>query len=150
MQSEKPAASRLSPRLVVASAAEAITWYTDAFGAEERERYTLPDGSIAHALLELEGATFALTDAAPQWNSKSPRDLGGSPVVLSLEVDDPDAAFERAVGHGAEVVFPLDTQPYGHRGGRVCDPFGHLWIIWKDVEQLSPDEVQKRMAAYGG
>lgn len=141
--------SSLIPRLVVSDAAAAIRWYGEAFGAKEVERYTLPDGGIAHAAVDIGGARLDLADAAPQWQTHDPHHFGGTPVALSLEVDDPDAAFERALACGAEVVFPLATQPYGHRAGRVLDPFGHPWILWKDVEGLSPEQIQARMAAYG-
>lgn len=148
--SPKPTADpTLSPRLVVRDAAKALAWYADAFGAVELERYTLPDGGIAHAALAVDDGVFALTEAEPKWNSRDPHDLGGSPVALSLKVADPDAFVTRAVERGATVVFPLADQPYGHRGGRIADPFGHLWIVWKVIEALTPDQIQARMAAYG-
>ncbi len=138
----------LTPRLVVRDVAAAIDWYIAAFGAKEIERYTLPDGAIAHAAIELHGAQVAFAEAAPKWHNHDPQALGGSPVLLSLEVDDPDALVEKAVAHGSTVIFPLADQPYGHRDGRIRDPFGHLWLVWKEVERLTPAEIQARMAAY--
>lgn len=138
----------LTPRLVVRDAADAIAWYLDAFEGCEIERYTLPDGALAHAAIEVHGARIAFAEAAPKWHNHDPLSLGGSGVILSLEVPDPDAVFTRALARGAKAIFPLADQPYGHRGGRLQDPYGHVWLIWKDVEQLSPAEVQKRMAAY--
>ncbi len=149
MPSEKPAYDPpLTPRLIVPDAPAAIAWYVDTLGARELERYTLPDGGVAHAALAVEGGVFALTEAAPHWHNRDPRDLGGSPVILSLKVADPDATVARAVERGASVVFPLADQPYGHRGGRIADPFGHLWIVFRVIEDLTPDQIQARMAAY--
>ena len=138
----------LTPRLVARDVAAAIEWYGAVFGARQVERYTLPDGAIAHAAIEVYGSRVAFAEAAPKWHNHDPVALGGSPVILSLEVDDPDAVFARALAHGARVIFPLADQPYGQRDGRFVDPFGHVWLIWKDVERLSPDEIQQRMAAY--
>lgn len=139
----------LTPRLVVSSAAEAITFYETVLGARELERYTLPSGRVVHAALALGGAVLALVDAAPAWNNVDPRSLGGSPVILTLEVDDPDAIAAAAVRRGARVIFPVADQSYGHREGRIEDPFGHLWILTKLVEALSPEEIQRRMDGFG-
>lgn len=120
--------SDLFPRLVVTDAARAIDFYTSAFGAKEVARYTDDStGRILHAELELAGVTLAVKDEGD--GDPAPPTLGGTPVVMALYVDDADAVGARMERHGATVVFPIEDQPYGERGGRLADPFGHLWMI---------------------
>jgi PhnB protein len=120
--------SDLYPRLVVIGADRAIEFYNSAFGAKEVARYTdEATGRVHHAELELAGVTFAVKDEGD--GDPAPPTLGGSPVVMALYVDDADAVGRRMEQHGATVVFPIEDQPYGGRGGRLADPFGHLWMI---------------------
>lgn len=115
------------PRLVVTDAARAIDFYVAAFGAKETERHAGPDGKIVHAAVQLGDFVVAVKDE--DGGDPAPTSLGGSPVILALQVDDPDAvgaAMERA---GATVVYPIQDWEYGRRGGRLADPFGHLWMI---------------------
>lgn len=135
----------LAPRLVVAAADEAITFYTDALGAQLTERYTAPSGKVVHAALDIGGFTVALKDEDEY--DPAPTTLGGSPVVVSLTVDDADTVADRMIKHGATVVYPVADQPYGQRGGRVMDPSGHLWMISQTIEDLSPSEIQQRTDA---
>lgn len=139
----------LIPRLVVAGAADAIAFYEAVFGARELERYTMPEGPIVHAALAIGEAVIGLTDAKPAFHNRDPKDLGGTPVILTLEVDDPDAVAREAVRRGAKVIFPVKDQLYGRREGRIEDPFGHMWILSKILETLSPDEIQRRVDAFG-
>lgn len=134
--------SRMYPRLVVSDGAKAIDFYTAAFGAELLARFTDPAGRIVHAELAVGGATVAVKDEGD--GDPAPTTLGGSPVIIALDVDDADAlgaAMERA---GATVVYPISDQPYGSRGGRLADPFGHLWMISQQLEDLTPEEIQRR------
>lgn len=120
------------PRLVVIGADRAIEFYTTVFGAKEINRYTDEDtGRIVHAELELARVTFAVKDEGD--GDPAPPTLGGSPVIMALYVADADAVGERMVQHGATVIYPIDDQPYGERGGRLADPFGHLWMIAQKV-----------------
>jgi PhnB protein len=136
---------RLIPRLVVADAAAAITFYRAAFGASEVACHRGGDGKVVHAELSLGGAPLYLKDA----DSYDPVPPGpGS--LLSLYVPDVDEVFAAATAAGAQVIFPLQTQFYGERGGRVRDPFGHQWIISTIVEELPPEEVSRRTAAWKG
>ena len=137
----------LTPRLVVRGADRALDFYQRAFEARIEERYADDSGHVVHAALSIGGATIALTEEQRDWNNASPDSLGGSPVILNLVVDDVDALGERLLGAGAEVVFPIADQFYGHREGRFRDPFGHLWIVTQIVERLSPAEIQKRLRA---
>jgi PhnB protein len=118
----------LLPRLIVADAVRAIDFYAAAFGAEEIERHAGDDGKIVHAELRFDGVTLTLKDEEPETTDVGPATLGGSPVILTLEVTDADAAAARMEKAGATVVYPIADWPYG-RMGRLRDPFGHVWMI---------------------
>ena len=138
---------RLVPLLVVRAAADAIDFYVRAFGATEVVRYdNKVDATISHADLAIDDALFSITEEARAWNSDAPPSLGGSPVVLQLVVADAGASLERACAAGASVVFaPQDF--CGERMARLRDPFGHLWILRQRVEDLTPEENQRRRDA---
>jgi uncharacterized glyoxalase superfamily protein PhnB len=121
----------IMPRLVVDGAPAALEFYTSALGAVEQERYEL-DGRIAHALILIDGQPVALKDADE--TDRSPRSLGGTPVILSIDVPDADAVAGRMVGAGATVIFAVDDHGYGYRDGRVEDPYGHQWLISQKLE----------------
>jgi PhnB protein len=134
----------IRPRLVVRDGAAAIDFYTSAIGAEELHRFADPSGRIVDAELRVGDDVFSLTEEQDDVNL-SPTTLGGSPLLLTLTVDDADAvgaAMERA---GAEVVFPIDDQFYGRREGRLRDPFGHLWIVGQVIESLTDEEIDARL-----
>lgn len=135
----------VSPYLTVRDAAAAIEFYASAFGAEERAmRLTGPSGEIVHAEIDIGGSLIMLSEEAPQFGTQSPQALGGTSVRLSLHVDDVDATAERAVAAGAKLLIPVSEQFYGHRSGRLEDPFGHVWVISTVVEEMSREEMQKR------
>jgi PhnB protein len=135
----------LYPRLVVRDASAAIDFYVAAFGATELERYTDPAGRIVHAAVRIGGMTVAVKDEGD--GDPAPPSLGGSPVIIALDVTDADAVAAAMVANGATVVYPVSDWEYGSRGGRLADPFGHLWMISQELEQLSPDEIQRRTTA---
>ncbi len=135
---------RLYARLVVDDGAAAIDCYTAGLGATELVRYAEPSGRIVHAELGLGGDVFSLTEADGDL-SRSPRQLGGSGLLLTLVVADADQVGTDFVAAGAEVVIPIADQYYGRREGRLRDPFGHLWIISQDAEDLPEDEIRRRM-----
>ncbi len=114
------------PRLVVSDGARAIDFYAAAFGAIEKERHTGPDGRIVHAELAIGGVRVAVKDEGD--GDPAPTTLGGTPVVMALDVGDPDGVAGAMLRHGATVVHPISDQPYG-RGGRLADPFGHQWML---------------------
>jgi len=132
----------LTPRLVVRGADDALDFYRRAFGAEIVERYVDEANVVVHAAFSIGGAVVALTEERHEWNNNAADSLGGSPVLLNLVVDDADAVGERLEAAGAQAVFPIADQYYGHREGRFRDPYGHLWIITTIVEKLSLSEVQ--------
>jgi uncharacterized glyoxalase superfamily protein PhnB len=131
------------PRLVVSDAARAIEFYAEAFGAKEVERYTDPSGKIVHAEVRIGELRLTLKDEDD--GDPSPTTLGGSAVLLSLEVDDADALGAAMLAAGATVVYPIADQPYGSRGGRLADPFGHLWMVDQKIEDLTQDQIQTRL-----
>ena len=89
-----------------------------------------------------------LSDESPQWDSPGPQTLGGASVTIALEVPDVDAVVERAVAEGATLTFPVQDQFYGQRSGRIVDPFGHVWSVSTTIAQVSPEEMQRRAAAW--
>ena len=139
--------SNVTPYLVIKGAAAAIDFYKKAFGATELMRMPHPDGRIGHAELKFGDSHVMLADEFPEMNVVSPQTLGNSPVGLLLYVDDVDATFAKAVALGATVNKPLADQFYGDRTGTVVDPFGHKWTIATHKEDVSPEEMQRRIAA---
>jgi PhnB protein len=124
----------LTPMLTVGNAAEAVEFYTRAFGATEVSRLTTPSGQIV-AEMSIEGLPFFVLDENPKAFNMSPKALGGTTVRVSLIADDPDALTKRALGAGATEVFPIADQSYGMRQGRVEDPYGHHWLIGKLLDK---------------
>jgi PhnB protein len=138
----------LTPYLTVRGAAEAIEFYKRAFGAEEQIRMPSPDGkTIGHAQIVIGDSILMLADEHPQFN-KSPQTLNGTAVSLLLYVEDVDAVFQRALDAGATVKLPLEDKFYGDRSGSVTDPFGHFWTLSTHVEDVSSEEMQRRMAEF--
>jgi uncharacterized glyoxalase superfamily protein PhnB len=138
----------ITPQLVVKGVAEAIAWYTMAFGANELLRNTAPDGtSIMHSELLLGDSRFFVVDEVPG-PMASPGTLGGSPVTLHLYVHDVDALFHRAVDAGANVLMPVADQFWGDRYGMLVDPFGHRWSMASRIEDLSPKALQERAGSW--
>src|SRR6266850_5013475 len=138
----------ITPYLSVNDAAAAIEFYKTAFGATEIMRLPGPDGKLGHAEVRIGNAVVMLADEAPDSGSLSPKTLGGSPVRLHMYVADVDAFFEKAVAAGAKILIPIADQFYGDRSGRLEDPFGHVWLVSTHTEDVSPEEMQKRMEAY--
>jgi PhnB protein len=134
----------LSASLVVNDAEAAIDFYRRAFGATERYRLTDPSsGKVGHAELDVNGSMFMLGEENPKMN-KSPQTLGGTPVKFCLMVDDADSVFEQAIAAGATSQMPLANMFYGYRTGSLLDPFGHEWLIQTLIEEVSPEEMQRR------
>jgi PhnB protein len=121
----------LHPRLVVADAPAAIEFYVNVLGATEEQRHT-HDGKVVNAALALAGTAFAVKDEGH--GDPSPDTLGGTTVVFTLTVDDPDALVADAVSAGATVVYPVTDHEYG-RAGRIQDPWGHQWMVWGTASQ---------------
>ncbi len=122
------------PRLIVRDVDAAIEFYQKAFCAELVERFAEPDGRVGFAKLTLGDFPLSLSEEVSEWGWISPVSLGGSPVLIQLELEDCDMVAEKMVAERAEVVIPIKDRPYGKREGRIRDPFGHLWILSQQVE----------------
>lgn len=142
---------QLTPYLCIDGAAEAIAFYGKVFGAKERMRMPAPNGKIGHAELQIGDSVVMLSDEYPEMDVRGPKSIGGTPTTLSLYVDDVDTVVARAVEHGAKLLRPVKDEFYGDRSGQIEDPFGHRWSIATHVEDISPEEMQRRAAeAMGG
>lgn len=137
----------VTPRLVVADGMAAIDFYRRAFGAEEHgDRFMTPDGVVIHAEIRIGDAIVMIAQEPGETRSaaRAPDAGGGSPaVIMETYWPDVDAVWERALGAGAEVIFPLDDQFYGDRAGRIRDPFGHQWILSQRIRDLSPADLAR-------
>ena len=139
----------VTPALTVRGVAQAIEFYTRAFGARELGRMPAPDGQhIWHAELQLGDARLMLADEFPDMGGRAPESLGGTPVSLHLYVEDADAVVQRAVDAGATMLQPLVDAFWGDRYGKLKDPFGHEWSIATHVEDVSEEEMRRRAEAF--
>src|SRR5271168_1021106 len=133
--------------LVVRDAPRAIEFYKEAFGATELMRMNDLDGNIVHAQIKIGDSHIDIAPEQGKYN-RSPQSLGGSSVPIGLYVENVDAFAERAIAAGAKVIFPIDDWFYGDRGGRLEDPFGHMWIVSTHKEDVAPDEMSRRAAEW--
>jgi PhnB protein len=140
---------RVTPYLCVDGAADAIEWYRDVLGFQERGRMNGPDGKVGHAELELDGSVLMMADPFPG-GEQPPKALGGSPVFMMVYVTDVDDVFARAIKAGATEIAAPQDQFYGDRSGQFEDPFGHRWNVASHIEDVPPDEMEKRAAAAMG
>lgn len=137
----------ITPYLVCQGAADAITFYTAAFGAIETVRMPGPDNKVMHAELRIGSSMLMLADENPERGALSPQTVGGSPVSIFIYTEDVDAVFARAVEAGAKGVAPPTDMFWGDRFGQLVDPFGHSWAIATHKEDVSGEEMEKRMQA---
>ena len=135
----------ITPHLIVRDAARAIEFYKQAFGAKERGVMKGPDGKVMHAELQIGDSIVMLADEMPEFGSRSPQSIGGSPTGLHIYTDNVDAAFDRAVKAGAQVEMPVMEQFWGDRYGKLKDPFGHSWSVATHVKDLSAEEMKRGM-----
>ena len=134
----------VTPYLTIKDAARAIEFYRKAFGAQVLINMTGPEGKLMHAEIKIGDSIVMLSDECPEMGSKSPDSLKGTPTMLYLYVDNVDAFFDKAVKAGAKVERKVEDQFYGDRSGTLLDPFGHRWGVATHVEDVSPDELQRR------
>jgi PhnB protein len=134
----------VTPYLAVPNANEAIDFYTRALGAKERVRMPGPGDSIMHAELEIGDSLIMLSDPFPQASTKTPKELGGTSVNIFVYDEDIDALYKQAVDAGATSLMEPDDMFWGDRFGLVQDPFGHTWTIATHIEDVPPEEMQKR------
>ncbi|HVH80881.1 MAG TPA: VOC family protein [Stellaceae bacterium] len=137
----------LTPYLIVPDGAGAVRFYEQVFGAKLRLKLARPDGKLGHTELEIGDSVVMLADEHPDHHAYPPRHFGGSPVTLHLYVEDVDALVARAVAAGARLTRPVENQFYGDRSGSFTDPSGHVWHVATHVEDVPPDEINRRAAA---
>jgi PhnB protein len=135
----------VTPYLIIKGAADALEFYKKAFGAVERFRMAGPDGSIGHAEIQIGDSIIMLGDECPEMGHPSVQSLGGSPVGFYIYLENVDEAFQRAVDAGAKVSRPLENKFYGDRTGSVSDPFGYEWSFATHVEEVTPEEMSRRI-----
>jgi uncharacterized glyoxalase superfamily protein PhnB len=140
----------ITPHIVVKGGEKAMAFYKKAFDAKERDGgciFKMPNGMIGHAELIIGDSPIMLADEAPDWGAFSPLTKGGSSVCIHLYVTDADKIFAQAIAAGATAVMPMGDAPWGDRYGKLKDPFGHEWSIATHKEDMSPEEINKRLQA---
>jgi PhnB protein len=135
-----------TPYLIIRGAARALDFYKAAFGAMELFRMPMPGDRIGHAEIRIGDSPIMLADECPEMGAQSPEALGGTSVSLMLYVDDADAMTAQAVAAGATVIRPIQNQFYGDRSATLSDPFGHKWTIATHIEDVSKEEMDRRLA----
>jgi PhnB protein len=143
---------RVTPCLIVQGGAKALEFYADVFGATERMRFPGPDGSIAHAEIQIGDSVVIVEEESPYRGTQAPPAAGlpGTPVFLFIYIEDVDAVVARAVELGATLQRAPEDQFYGDRDSYIVDPFGHGWTVASHVEDVSPEELMRRMAELQG
>jgi PhnB protein len=141
----------MQPYFVVKDTPAAIEFYKKAFGMQEIMRMLMPDGqTVMHAELRMGDSVLMLSEENPQWNTKSPQTLGGSPVTIHCCVENVDELFAQVVAAGCKVKMPPSDMFWGDRMCGVEDPFGHHWSLAQHIEDVSPEEMQRRGDAFFG
>jgi PhnB protein len=136
-----------TPYLVIKGAAAAIDFYKKVFGATEIMRMPGPGGTVMHAELKFGDSIIMMADEFPDMGFRGPQSIGGTPVGINLYFPDVDARFALALKNGATEKRPVQNQFYGDRSGTIVDPFGHLWTIATHVEDVAPEEMNRRFEA---
>lgn len=138
----------VTPYMIIENASAAIDYYGTAFEASEVMRLEGPDGTVAHAELRIGAGHIMLAEENIDAGWKGPGAVGGNPVSMLIYVDDVDTVFRRALEAGGRELKPLTDQFYGDRSGTLADPFGHVWTVATHIEDVSPAEMQRRMAKF--
>ena len=134
------------PYLIVKGAAQALDFYQKAFGAEVTVRMDAKD-SVVHSEMRIGDSVVMLADEVPAMGHVGPQTLGGTSTTLVVYVQDVDTVFARAIAAGAKEQRPLKNEFYGDRAGSLIDPFGHMWMLQTHVEDVAPEEMERRMQA---
>jgi uncharacterized glyoxalase superfamily protein PhnB len=142
-----PVIREVFPYLIVRDGAAAIDYYVRVFGAEETFKLADPSGRVGHAELRFGPATVMLADEHPEHGIHGPPEGGVAGSRIHLHVDDVDALAARAADAGATILLPPTDQPHGERQCRLRDPFGHEWLLGHSIDEVSPEEIQRRYAA---
>lgn len=135
----------VTPYLIESDGAQAIEFYKRAFGATEIMRMNGPDGKVSHAEIKIGDSIIMIGSAGQNSNVAPPQKLNGTSVSIFLYLEDVDKTFKQATASGAKEVQPLANQPWGDRYGVLTDPFGHSWALATHIEDVSEEEMAKRM-----
>lgn len=138
-----PGFHTITPTITVKNGTKAIEFYKQAFGAESRGIHLMPDGRVAHAELKIGDSVIMMSDEFPPM-AVSPETIGGTASGLLIYVENVDPLWERAVKAGATIFMPLANQFWGDRWGTLTDPFGHRWSLAQHIEDVAPDEMERR------
>ncbi len=136
-----------TPYLIVKGAADAIEFYKRAFGAQELMRFADPGGRVGHAEIKIGDSPIMLADEHPEMGYVGPQSLGGTTVSILLYVENVDEWFARAVAAGGKTLRPVQDQFYGDRSGTLADPFGHIWTVATHKEDVTEEEMHRRLKA---
>lgn len=139
-----------TPYLTIKNATAALEFYKRAFSATEVMRFADPSGRIGHAEIRIGDSPIMLCDEFPEMEMRGPASTGGSPVTIHLYVEDVDALVNQAVAAGAKLARPVENQFYGDRGGKLVDPYGHMWWVATRKENVPPEEIRRRAAEMFG
>lgn len=142
-----PGYRSVAPCLAVEGAARAIAFYVEVFGARERMRLAMPGDRIGHAEIEIGDSVVMLADPWPEGGFQPPVPDAPTHAMVHLYLEDADATFARAVAAGAVVLQPMETKFYGDRSGTLRDPFGQRWTLATHVEDVPPEEIERRFQA---
>ncbi len=137
----------VTPYLIVDGAAKALDFYQKAFGAKELFRMPGPGGKLMHSEFQVGNSRVMMADEHPEMGYRGPKAVGGTTVSLCIYTENVDALFDRAIAAGAKVQRPVQDQFYGDRTGTLEDPFGHVWSIMTHKEDVSMEEMERRMKA---
>ncbi len=135
----------ITPYLYIKGASKAIEFYKNVFGAKEKFRME-NEGRVTHAELEIGDSVIMLADEHPDIGVLSPKSIGGTPLSIMLYIEDVDSVVNKAVAEGAKLKGAIEDKFYGDRMGSIEDPFGHIWHVSTHIEDVSPEEMEKRMA----
>jgi PhnB protein len=138
----------VTPYLIIGGASRALDFYKRAFGAVERFRMEGPDGRVGHAEIQIGDSHIMLADEHPERNIRGPQSIGGTATSILLYVEDVDTQFRTAIEAGAKEMMPVQDQFYGDRSGTLTDPFGHVWTISTHKEDVSHEEMSRRIEAF--
>lgn len=139
----------ITPYIIVEDADAAMELYEKAFGAEVLSVHRMPGGKVINAQLRIGDSILMLNDEMPDYGAIGPKKIGNTAVTLHLYFEDVDKVWEKATQAGLEVKMPLGDQPWGDRYGSLRDPFGHSWSVATHVEDVSEEELERRMRAMG-
>ena len=140
----------LTPYFTVKDGVKAMNFYQRALGAKENMRFDKPGGGIMHAEMQIGDSQFMLSEEMPHMGAISPTTLGGATGSFLVQVDNVDEAFKKALAAGGKQMRPVENQFYGDRTGTFEDPEGHRWTLSTHVEDVSIDEMKRRLAAMPG